>query len=356
MAALFPPQTRDWALPAECDLSPRAAERLCREAATGSFDDAARSLDRDWGTDLDGKQVQRWSEALGRGMVATRDREAAAQRQGRHPDGPANDPQLLVVGLDGGRYQGREADAATGSRWREDKVVTVTTYVPGDGREGEGARGPAKLVTTCVATAGDAAAAGLLARVEAERRGYRGAATVIGMGDGGNWIDPVFDREFRVAARVVDWHHAVGHLWDCAKAVHGPGTPAASSMAERLEAHLWDGHTRRVIADLTGHAADLGPPRDGDPPGHPRRVLHQNVGYFTRHEGHMDYPRFRANGWPVGSGVTEAGVKQFNKRVKGTEQFWSPAGIEPILALRASWVSQDDRWDRYWANRPAYVN
>ena len=112
-----------------------------------------------------------------------------------------------------------------------------------------------------------------------------------------------------------------------------------------------------MIADLARHAADLGPPpQDGDPPGHPRRVLHQNVGYFTKHKDHMGYPRFRANGWPVGSGVTEAGVKQFNKRVKGTEQFWSPAGIEPILALRASWVSQDERWDRYWANRPAYVN
>jgi hypothetical protein len=24
--------------------------------------------------------------------------------------------------------------------------------------------------------------------------------------------------------------------------------------------------------------------------------------------------------------------------------------------LRALWISQDDRWARYWANRPAYVN
>ena len=112
-------------------------------------------------------------------------------------------------------------------------MVTVSTYVPGDGQEGEGVRKPAPLVTTYVATAADAAAAGLLPRVEAERRGYRGAAAVTGMGDGGNWIDPVFDREFRVAARVVDWCHAGEHLWDGRRAVHGPGTPAASSMAER---------------------------------------------------------------------------------------------------------------------------
>lgn len=54
--------------------------------------------------------------------------------------------------------------------------------------------------------------------------------------------------------------------------------------------------------------------------------------------------------------MTKAGVKQFDKRVKGTEQFWSPADFEPVLARRAAGVSQDQRWDRHWANRPAYLN
>ena len=49
-------------------------------------------------------------------------------------------------------------------------------------------------------------------------------------------------------------------------------------------------------------------------------------------------------------------MKQFNKRVKGTEQFWSEAGVETILSLRGTWISQDERWERYWATRPAYVN
>ncbi len=46
--------------------------------------------------------------------------------------------------------------------------------------------------------------------------------------------------------------------------------------------------------------------------------------------------------------MTEAGVKQFNKRVKGTEQFWHNHGVEPILALRSLGLSDDDRWDHYW--------
>ena len=48
-------------------------------------------------------------------------------------------------------------------------------------------------------------------------------------------------------------------------------------------------------------------------------------------------------------------MKCFNKRVKGTDQFWSREGVEAIMALRALWMSQDQRWDRYWTNRPAYT-
>ena len=93
-----------------------------------------------------------------------------------------------------------------------------------------------------------------------------------------------------------------------------------------------------------------------DGPDHPRRLLHQNVGYFTKHREHMNYPEYRKRGWPIGSGVTEATVKQFNKRVKGSEQFWREERVEPILMLRALWISQDERWSKYWTNRSAYVN
>ncbi len=89
-------------------------------------------------------------------------------------------------------------------------------------------------------------------------------------------------------------------------------------------------------------------------PDHPRRVLANNVSYFQKHRRHMDYPEYRRKGWPIGSGVTEAGVMQFNKRVKGTDQFWSETGAESILALHAMWLSDDDRWPRYWTSRPAY--
>lgn len=342
-------------------LTPQAAARLGREAATQQgFEPAARALNLDWQLDqpLHPEQIRRWSEELGRSVVARRDAEVREYQCGQRPASPPNEVSLLVIGMDGGRYQSREKDPETGSRWREEKVLTISSYLPGDGKDPtEGGRAPQKLVTTHVATAQPVKAFGPLARVEAERRGLRQALEVIALGDGGNWIDPLLTAYFHVLARIVDWFHASEHLWDCAKAAYGAGTPQAAQWAERLEALLWEGKVRQVIEELSAKSQELGPPPGPtDAPASPRRVLATNVAYFTTHQGHMNYPEYRRRGWPIGSGETEAAVKQFNKRIKGTEQFWSTDGVEAILGLRALWLSQDDRWSKYWENRPAYVN
>ena len=244
----------------------------------------------------------------------------------------------------GGRVRGREKDPDSGSRWREDKVMTLTSYTPGDGQE----RDPEPLVTTVVATMGDSQAFGKLVRVEAERRGVRQARRVLNISDGAAWIDTQHQEHLGRHVRIVDWYHAVEHLHDQARAVYPQDEGRQKQWAHDLATLLWQGQMPGLIQVLEAHARKLGPPQDGDPPGHPRRVAAQNVGYFTKHQAHMNYPEYRKRGWPIGSGPTESGVKQVNKRVKGTEQFWDPQGVEPILALRALWLSQDGRWDHYW--------
>jgi len=352
VGVLFPPQVRDWGLPAEVPLTPRAARRVAREGVLQAFDPGALALNEDWGTHLDGKQVQRWAEALGAVRRAARDAEVRAFEQGHRPTSPANAPALLVIGMDGGRVQTREKSGENGSRWREDKVGALTSYEPGDGTP---EHRPKPLVTTYVATMGATEAFGKLLHVEAERRGLRQATTVLVLGDGGNWIDPLSEREHLHDQRIVDFYHAAEHLYEAARAALGRDTPEAAELAGRLKDALWDGQVEPVIATLKVQAERLGPPREADGPEHPRRVLANNVGYFQTHRRHMDYPTYRRKGWPIGSGVTESAVKQFNKRVKGTEQFWSLAGVEAILSLRALWLSQDDRWGRYWDTRAGYA-
>lgn len=332
-------------------LTPLAARRLARETAVQAFAPAARALKEDWAVEWDGRQVQRWSEALGTSVTTERDRQVRAMKQGQIPPAPANEEQLLVIEMDGGRVQMRQKDEVTASRWREDKVAAISTYLPGDGDQHKAQ----PLVTTYQATMGDVGHFEPLVRLEAEKRGLRQAGQVLVLADGGNWIDPLVARQFRSFVRIVDWYHASQHLWDCARAVHGTDVGLVTALAKRWENLLWNGKVGRVIQQLERQAQRLGSPKDEDGPEHPRRVLANNVGYFCTHRQHMDYPSYRQRGWPIGSGVVEAGVKQFNKRVKGTDQFWNRDGLEPILSLRALWLSQDQRWEGYWDNRPAYA-
>ncbi|MGH7378601.1 MAG: hypothetical protein ACREKK_14455, partial [Candidatus Methylomirabilales bacterium] len=66
----------------------------------------------------------------------------------------------------------------------------------------------------------------------------------------------------------------------------------------------------------------------------------------------MDYPRYRREGLPISSAPVESLIKQFNQRVKGTEKFWTRPRAEAILQVRAAYLSEDDRAERLYLNRP----
>jgi hypothetical protein len=337
-------------LPAGVPLTSLAAERLAREAAQHGFGPAARSLTLDWHTALADSEVQRWSETLGQALVDKRQEEITALERGIGPAAPANAPELVVVGMDGGRVQMRAKNEASQSRWTENKVGTFTTYLPGDGHE----KKPQPLVTTYVATLARVEEFGPQVALEAQRRGLALAQVVLNISDGAAWIDLLAEK-WRIAdVRIVDYYHAIEHLHDVAEALHGVKTQESWALWGQLKTWLWDGQVGPVIARLQAAVQAAGEAQADDGETHPRTILRRNLGYFQKHQAHMKYHEYRAKGWPIGSGNTEAGVKCFNKRVKGTDQFWSPDGVEAIMALRALWLNQDQSWERYWERRSAY--
>lgn len=351
MKALFPPQNRAWALPVEAALTPKALLRVSRECAEKSYDCAAAALNEDWGSRFDGRELQRWIEKVGARLAAERDAQVAAYNCGQRIASAANAPALLVIGVDGGRVQTQDLDPTTKSRWREDKVATITTYLPGDGAEQK----PVPLVTTHVATMEKCGPFGPMVRAEAAHRGYAHAVQALAVADCGEWIDPLLEREFPGIERIADWPHAEEYLTAAGKAAFGADSTEANAFSEQCAGLLYESQVEKVIALLSAQSQRLGKSRKNDAAQHPRRIVAAALGYIEKNKHHMDYARYRKNGWPIGSGNVEAGVKQFNKRVKGTEQFWSYPGAEAVLNLRALLLSQDGRWATYWSHRPAYL-
>jgi len=332
-----------------------ARQKICHATVVGrSFEDGREILSVHTGMELSAKHVRSIAEKEGRDLVEERKLAVSAYQEGKMEGPGAQAPDLLVITADGGRVQTRNPQPS--QRWKEDKIGVVYDAVaqPGSNAkpgEYEGAKAKTK---TYVATLESWEAVGWMLRLEAEQRGYAKARTQVFVADGAKSIRELKNLQFPEAVFILDWAHAAQHLSDCAKAFFGEGSAKAIREYGRLKTMLWEGRSDELIEKLQKFSKRLGSPKEGDPEFSPRRILHQNAfSYFPNNQDAINYPCFRAQGWPIGSGVAEGAIKQFALRLKGSEKFWnlSHTGAEEMLALCALYHSEDGRWDRHWRKR-----
>ena len=60
-----------------------------------------------------------------------------------------------------------------------------------------------------------------LLRKKAFEMGAQAAKTIVFLSDGAVWIDAVRERLFPNSIHILDWYHAVEHLYDCARRIFG---------------------------------------------------------------------------------------------------------------------------------------
>ena len=116
---------------------------------------------------------------------------------------------------------------------------------------------------------------------------------------------------------------------------------------------VWQGRVAAVIQELEQRQKELGLPGAEDSESSPRRVVAEGLRYLKNHQDQMRYDEYRRQGLPITSSHVESTVKQFNRRVKGTEKFWSEAGAEAILQLRADYLSETEPMETFWQEREA---
>ena len=89
----------------------------------------------------------------------------------------------------------------------------------------------------------------------------------------------------------------------------------------------------------------------GDAAGLVEEIL-KEAEYFATYADRMRYPRFRAQGLFVGSGVVEAGCKSvIGSHLKRSGMFWTVRGANAIIALRCCHINGrfEDYWERHRA-------
>ena len=365
----------------EDELTPRVTQQLLEKVAEDDYRASAKSLQvmsntisaatTGWVLLKAGTQLQ--TELFGP--------EAALKAA---EEAPPNPVPLLLLSSDGSRYRTNEADqrksaaapkqkaatcadeldlealtAAERDRgWRENKIGIVARALPGRYEANGHYTPPQELVKTYVATVLDIHVFGQLFHTEAERRGLASAEVAVWVGDHGHGNPTMLQREFASLRKplhiITDFYHGSERLAECAKLMEGEGAPRKRQWQKRyyqLRGWLWNGKVKKVIETLCAAAEALAPRPSAlsaleEQPA--ARTLWLHVFYFEKHQSTMDYPTYRAKGWPMGSGTIESSCGLFGDRVKHNRMRWTRAGADALHAVKAAILSQDERWQRRW--------
>lgn len=148
---------------------------------------------------------------------------------------------------------------------------------------------------------------------------------------------------------ILDFIHALSYIFAAAMAGRSFGDGWKTYVAWIQE--IWSGQVERVISALEARQAELGPATKDDPETSPRQIVATTLGYLQTHKDRMRYDAYQCAGLPLTSCHVESTVKLFNRRVKGTEKFWSEEGAEAILQLRSDYLSETEPLRDFWERR-----
>jgi hypothetical protein len=155
---------------------------------------------------------------------------------------------------------------------------------------------------------------------------YAGCGVVVA--DGAQWIWCLVADLFPVCTQILDYYHAKQQLAQAAHACYPDDEPAAQAWLQRISACLFQGDLRQIICQLEHQG--------------------QAATYFVNHQRRMQYQQFRGDGFPIGSGGVESGIKQFKQRLAAPGMRWSRPGAERILTIRAAVMADTlhDLWQQ----------
>lgn len=400
----------------DCPFTPSMLRKISHAGCqSASFVQATKDLMALAEVNVSRERVQRWTRRVGEGRIAQTQAAADAYQQLALPtrhSSPKNRehtqvPQVACVQMGGGRIQIRDrqntpADGTSQSHdskghWRETLVgclLSMTSQehvedpcpkIPATfidpqrmsdlGREIKGFVSesvessdsedateesasrerigqPQLLVRSVIATRRGVDAFGKQLVAAAYARGFNAARRKAFVADGSatNW--GVHRKHFSHYTPILDFTHAICYVYAAAMA----GRCAEAGWRDYCQwaQWLWAGQTTELIAAVERRSAAFGPASKDESETSPRNNIAKTLVYLKNQRSRMKYAEYRRLGLPITSSHIESTIKQINRRVKGSEKFWSD-GAEPILQLTADHLSETMDFDRFWKQRRKHL-
>lgn len=183
-------------------------------------------------------------------------------------------------------------------------------------------------------------------RRQAAQVGWDDVEQQIAISDGGNGLEQFFEKNFPLAVCILDFWHAKEHLVELGQSLWPDDEPTRAKWLDG-ECHRLKHQGGRAVLDAL-ETLDVSQRSAAVQESH--RVHTQ---YYRNHVERMDYPRYVAHGWQIGSGPVESACKTvIGNRLKGGGMRWGSDGSDAVCHLRALYLSQPGQWEAFWKNHP----
>jgi hypothetical protein len=316
-------------------LTPREHERLARLSGWVPFERAVELLDEFLGIAIDKSMAQHYTETAGAVYVQMQEEEVV--RLEREMPKAAGGAEKMQISADGAMVP------LLHGTWAEVRTLVIGEVASNKQEQGEPRpeRGERREIharnLSYFSRKVNAQEFQRLALAEIQRRGIENAKAVAAVMDGADWEQNFVDFHCPQAVRILDFAHAAGHINQIGECVHGEHTPESQAWLEERLHRLKHEGPDTLLSEFEKLQRK-----------HPNtHAISSNLAYLKKRKAQLQYPRFQAQGWPIGSGIVESGNKLVvEARLKGSGMHWAEAHVNPMLAIRNILCS--NRWKEEW--------
>lgn len=311
---------------------------------------ASQLLKRLSGAQISAEEIRRLINEEGHQRDECQQKEAEQAKSETAKEGSEGKaaPEPLLVGMDGGWVCSREQRA--GMEGKVAVVCSKTEELPMPGldttfswsKRGGPRRPPRQRHRLArrryVATFGPSHELGVQAGAAAVVLSEQRCGSVVVIADGAAWIKKQVDKYFPQAICILDW----AHLWrEVSHAIRvGARAKSLSTHQRDFQLHfhqscLWQGNVDQAISGLHRLASQLPPEA--------LKVVREAIGYLHHQRDWIgSYERWKALGYPVGSGMIERAVALVvNRRMKKRGMRWCRTNATAMVALRTDLLNDD---------------
>ncbi len=329
--------------------SPKLAAILARLAIEVPFDQVPDVVAETLGLSVDGEMVRRVTEQIGSWAESEEQIRIQASLCGNTPAPTAPGPGTLLIALDGAMVHTlRLRDGHRG--WHEAKVSVCARFEPTPAQGSEETEDAKPCYASVDYGIGFEPQAAFLDRLytHAVQAGLEDPSChqIVVVADGAHWIWEQTAEHLRVPGKtwieILDFYHASQHMWSVAKAVWPQDEGAQRALVDDV-LHRLRHEGGGILDAVWGALPPLSPAA--------QETVTAEQAYFAFHRDRLDYPRYRAAGFPIGSGIIESACKTVLKqRESGSGMRWIEARAQAVATLRA--LHRSGRWQAFWQQDP----